>query len=162
MMDLLVETKDLVDARRLRGRGLSKHELGSLQDRYVGILEIGYEENPEPSPKPEGRRGRPARGKALNLVDRFATRGEEVMAFAIDPAMPFDNNHAERDLRMMKTRQKISGCFRSGDVLGAFARVRSVISTAAKHSVGALQAIQRLLEPAPSLEAVLHQGIPGS
>lgn len=84
------------------------------------------------------------------------------MAFAIAPGVPFDNNQAETDLRMMKTRQKISGCFRSKEVLGAFAWVRSVIATAAKHPVDAFQAITRLLAPDPTLPAILHQGIPGS
>jgi transposase len=155
MKDLLVETKVLVDERRRKKQQLSDSELDELQHRYLQIVAHGYEYNPEPPPKSKGQRGRVARGKALNLLDRFATRSEEVMAFALDSTAPFDNNHAERDLRMMKIRQKISGCFRSADVLSDFARVRSVISTSAKHGVGALDAINILLSPTPSLAAIL-------
>ena len=77
------------------------------------------------------------------------------MAFLLRGA-PFDNNHAERDLRMMKTRQKISGCFRSEDVLTAFVNIRSVVATAKKNAIGPLQAIKALLGPSPTLDAIIR------
>jgi transposase len=156
MIELLVDTKNKVQPLHKEGRQLSARQLDELQDRYFRILEGGYQQNPEPQPKAKARRGRPARGKALNLLDRFAEHSEAVMAFALNPGVPFDNNHAERDLRMMKIRQKISGCFRALDLPEAFARLRSVVSTAAKHSVSALRAIEVLFEPNPTLKAITH------
>jgi len=162
MIEFLVETKNKVEPLHKEGRQLSARELNKLQDRYFEILEEGYEQNPEPPPKAKGKRGRPARGKALNLLDRFRDHSEAVMAFVLHPGTPFDNNHAERDLRMMKIRQKISGCFRALDLPEAFARLRSIVATAAKHSVSALRAIEVLFEPNPSLEAIIHPSVEGT
>ncbi|MBU6301158.1 MAG: transposase, partial [Verrucomicrobia bacterium] len=75
---------------------------------------MGYDVNPEPAVI-EGKRGRPKRGKALNLLDRFQDREAEVMGFFLCESIPFDNNQAERDLRMIKAKLKISGCFRSAE-----------------------------------------------
>ena len=162
MIEFLVETKNKVEPLHKEGRQLSSRQLDDLQDRYFQILEEGYEQNPEPPPKAKGQRGRPARGKALNLLDRFRDHSEAIMAFVLHPGTPFDNNHAERDLRMMKIRQKISGCFRALDLPEAFARLRSVVATAAKHSVSALRAIEALFEPNPSLEAIIHPSVEGT
>lgn len=162
MIEFLVETKNRVEPLHKKGRQLSSRQLDKLQDRYFQILEGGYEQNPEPPPKVKGQRGRPARGKALNLLDRFIEHSEAIMAFVLDPGVPFDNNHAERDLRMMKIRQKISGCFRALDLPEVFARLRSVVATAAKHSVSALQAIEVLFEPNPTLEAIIHPSAVGT
>jgi transposase len=118
------------------------------------ILNEGYRTNPEPPAKPPGQRGRSARGKSLNLLDRFDKHRDEILAFMGGDA-PFDNNQAERDLRMMKTRQKISGCFRARDMSEAFVTIRNILSTAAKHSVGAAAAIEVLLGPSPTLEKLV-------
>jgi transposase len=162
MIEFLVETKNKVEPLHKEGRQLSSRQLDELQDRYFQILEEGYEQNPAPKAKAKAHRGRPARGKALNLLDRFTEHSEAVMAFALNPGVPFDNNHAERDLRMMKIRQKISGCFRALDLPEVFARLRSVVSTAAKHSVSALRAVEVLFEPNPSLEAIIHTSVVGT
>lgn len=162
MMEFLVEAKDEREACTLAERALSKTKMDRLQERYFEIIEKGYEQNPEPPPKPAGRRGRQSRGKALNLLDRFTNHHEKVMAFLIDPGIPFDNNQAERDLRMMKIHQKISGCFRSKESLEAFTAVRSILSTAAKHAVRALHAIKVLLTPSPSLGNVLSDALQGT
>jgi transposase len=162
MIEFLVETKNKVEPLHKKGRQLSSRQLDKLQDRYFQILEEGYEQNPEPPPKIKGQRGRPARGKALNLLDRFREHSEAIMAFLLHPGVPFDNNHAERDLRMMKIRQKISGCFRALDAPELFARLRSVVATAAKHSVSALRAIEVLFEPNPTLEAIIQISVAGT
>jgi transposase len=154
MMSYLRSTKKLVDTAAAGGPAIEATQLNTLQDTYFEILSEGYEENPEPPPKPRGQRGKQARGKALNLLDRFTEHHEWVMAFLLSDA-PFDNNHAERDLRMMKVRQKISGCFRSEAILTAFTAIRSVLATAAKHSVGASQAIKKLLSPNPTLADII-------
>lgn len=161
MMEFLREAKKVADEREAGGPEPSQEQLIEMQDRYLKILDRGYADNPEPPPKAPGQRGRPARGKALNLIDRFVNRQEEVMAFLLSEA-PFDNNHAERDLRMMKTRQKISGCFRSESLLGAFGSIRSVVATAAKNSVQALSAIKALLVPSPTLHSILKPASQGA
>jgi transposase len=155
MMTYLRETKKRVDEEDAGGPKITRAEIKKFKARYQKILGAGYQVNPEPPPKKPGQRGRQARGKALNLLDRFKNRSKEVMAFLLRGA-PFDNNHAERDLRMMKTRQKISGCFRSEDVLTAFVNIRSVVATAKKNAVGPLQAIKALLGPSPTLDAIIR------
>jgi len=78
------------------------------------------------------RRGRPARRAGHNLLLRLDTRKSDVLRFLSDPAVPFTNNEAERDLRMMKLRQKISGGFREVTAAEDFATLRSLLSTARK------------------------------
>jgi transposase len=119
------------------------------QDRflqgYARIVQAGYAHNPlaEPPPGPK-RRGRRKQSKARNLLDRFRDHPNEILAFMRDFAVPFDNNQSERDLRMMKLRQKISGTFRNFNALVAFCRIRGYVSTARKNGVNALDALRRV------------------
>ena len=108
-------------------------------------METGYAQNPAPEP-PDGpkRRGRGKQSKARNLLDRFRGYSEGILAFMRDFAVPFDNNLSERDLRMMKLRQKISGTFRSFDALVDFCRIRGYVSTARKNGLNALDALHRV------------------
>lgn len=82
--------------------------------------------------KDGGRRGRPRRRTGHNLLMRLRDRKEDVLRFLTDPSVPFTNNEAERDGRMMKLRQKISGGFRSEQGANDFANIRSLIATAKK------------------------------
>jgi transposase len=111
---------------------------------YERIVQAGYAQNPVAAPTGPKRRGRRKQGKARNLLDRFRDHPGEILAFMRDFAVPFDNNQSERDLRMMKLRQKISGTFRSFQALVNFCRIRSYISTARKNGVNALDALQRV------------------
>jgi transposase len=148
MKDLLLEAKQLRDREERRRPGqrkvIGEQTRHRIQDRYADIVLDGYSKNAEPEPQP-GKRGKPARGKVLNLLDRFDWRYEEIMGFFEYEGIPFDNNLAERDLRMMKTREKISGTFRSDKHTIAFCDIRSVISTLKKQGASVMTGITEML-----------------
>jgi len=126
-----------------------------LEDRqrfikvYKRIIRTGYAQNPVAPKHGPKRRGRRKQSKALNLLDRFHGYQKEILAFMRDFSIPFDNNQSERDLRMMKLRQKISGTFRSLDALVNFCRIRGYVSTARKNGLNALDALHRLFLDTP-------------
>ena len=114
MIDHLLTIKQAVaNARTAQRQALPDTEKVSLSARYNRIFEEGHAENPRAQP-PSGpkRRARPKQTKALHLLDRFRDHSPSILAFLHDFSAPFANNHAERDLRLMKVRQKISGIFR--------------------------------------------------
>jgi transposase len=145
MIDHLLAVKAAVDAAR--GRGLDKLPAGDLdrfRKRYLRIVAAGYAENPAADRPPEPkRRGRRKQTKARNLLDRLRGHSGEILAFMRDFSVPFDNNLPERDLRMVKLRQKISGTFRNFAALVNFCRIRGYISTARKNGLNALDALLR-------------------
>ena len=96
-----------------------------------------------------GKRGRLKRTKAHNLLDRLRTHQASVLAFLRDPSIPFTNNQAEQDIRMLKVQQKISGCFRTLEAARTFARIRAYVSTARKHGLNILAALQDTLAGRP-------------
>jgi transposase len=106
----------------------------------------------QPSPPPEEvpkRRGRRKQTPAKNLLDDLLQRADQVLAFLDDLSLPFTNNQAERDLRMVKVQQKISGTFRSEIGLTAFCRLRSYLSTMRKQEQGMLAALEAVCAGAP-------------
>ena len=147
MMELLLEIKARVDAQKWVSEALSPHEIADFEQRYDLIVAAGYLANPPPvSVK---KRGRKKQGKARNMLNRLRSHRHEVLAFMRDFRVPFDNNLAERDIRMMKVKQKISGVFRSARGADMFCRIRSYISTARKNSVPAFEAIKAALDGKP-------------
>ena len=99
---------------------------------YDDILARGEPELPAPKKTP-GKRGRPKNAKSANLHRRLADHRDAVLLCLRDPAVPFTNNRAEQDIRMVKLRQKISGCARTLAGAQIFARIRGYISTSRKH-----------------------------
>ena len=89
-----------------------------------------------------------------NLLDRFRDHPDGILAFMRNFAVPFDNNLSERDLRMMKLRQKISGTFRNFNALVGFCRIRGYVSTARKNGLNALEALRRVFAGDPFVPAV--------
>jgi len=118
--------------------------------RYDQIIQKGMLENPPPkTPDRPKKRGRNKQTAAKNLLDRLSIYRQEVLAFMYDPVVPFDNNLAERDIRIVKVQQKISGTFRSRRGADSFCRIKRYIYTARKNSVSVLDAIQGAFEKMP-------------
>jgi transposase len=146
MIDHLLGIKDAVDTARTAGQTLLPDaDLDRFFQRYEHIVEAGYAQNPPAIPAPGlKRRGRRKQSKARNLLDRFRDHPDSILAFMCDFSIPFDNNLSERDLRMMKLRQKISGTFRNFSALADFCRIRGYVSTARKNGLNALDAMRRV------------------
>jgi transposase len=145
MSALLLDAKDLVEQARQRGaQRLSAHVLAELHASYRTVIELGLCENSDHPGK---------RSKAHNLLLRLDRHEPDVMRCAHDFRVPFDNNLSERDLRMIKLQQKISGCWRTREGAEEFLRIRSYISTARKQGQHALGVLGALAQGQPWLPA---------
>jgi transposase len=137
-----------VEAAKAEGQtALAPEQVSAFEDRYQAIITAGLEANPPPPPPPPDtpkKRGRAKQSTAKNLLDRLQSRSASVLGFLYDFEVPFDNNQAERDLRMMKLKQKISGCFRTEAGAQMFCRVRGYISTLRKQGIDLFDALVSL------------------
>jgi len=124
---------------------LTDKDLANLQKRYRTILTQGEKELPPIPPKPSGKRGKLAKSDAHNLWERLRDHESSVLLFAKDPHVSFTNNRAERDLRMSKVKQKVSGCFRATLYAQAYCRISSYLQTMANKGFNPLIAIQMVL-----------------
>ena len=143
MKRLLQETCHRV-AKRKRKK-LTQAEYQNLQKRYRNILTRGEKELPPIPPKHNGKRGRVAKSDTHNLWERLKQYETAVLLFAKLPHVAFTNNRAERDLRMSKVKQKISGCFRVRKYAEAYCRISSYLQTMANQGYNPLVAIQMAL-----------------
>ncbi|MGH2968847.1 MAG: IS66 family transposase [Solirubrobacteraceae bacterium] len=145
MSCLLLDTKDAV--ARARGAGaerLDPDALAELAASFTTIIAMGHQEHPAAAGK---------RTKAHNLLLRLERYGPDVLRFAHDFRVPFGNNQAEQDIRMVKLQQKISGCWRTPQGAERFLAVRSYVSTARKNGLEALDALGHLAAGRPWLPA---------
>lgn len=142
--DLLLEMKKVRDKAVANNKEeLSYYYHHKFSTKYDQIIEMAYQETPEP-PATSGvkKRGRKKRGKALALVDRLKALKGEVCLFTKNFLVPFDNNQAERDLRMIKAKTKVSGCFRTKKGAQEYLDIMSYVSTAKKLGSNAYDAIK--------------------
>lgn len=133
LIDCLLDAKKEVDGARASGKqALSTARIAYHEKRYSRILRQGRDELPVIAAPKLKKRGRVKQHKTKNLHDRLVFHKHETLAFVYDLDVPFDNNLAERDVRMAKVKQKISGCFRSEHGAHRFCRFRGYLSTARK------------------------------
>ncbi len=162
MIKLLLEAKNLSEQAEVEeesGRTkIPEKTRRRIKRRYDNIIEAGKKINPEPPPPPVGKRGRVKRSKPLNLLIRMEKRKEEIMGYFDYGHVPFDNNQAERDLRMMKVREKISGTFRALCHAKAFCDIRGIISSGRKQSRPTLATLVDLIKSPTSLGKTLAKG----
>lgn len=131
-------------AKRKRKK-LTAQEYANLQKRYRNILTRGAKELPEIPKRASGQRGRIAKSDAHNLWERMSEHEQAVLLFACKAEVAFTNNRAERDLRMGKVKQKVSGCFRQPRLASAYCRISSYLQTMAYRGFNPLVAIQLAL-----------------
>ena len=149
MKDLLVRMNRSVIDQKDRAGPMASVQSAAWTAKYEELLREGFAKNPFSAPQGPRRRGRPAHTKAQNLLARLELHQDSVLAFLRDSGVPFTNNQAERDLRMMKIQQKVSGAFRTFSGAVVFARVRSYLSTARKNNRDVFQDIVAALAGNP-------------
>lgn len=122
----------------------------------VWSILAGLAANPLPELLPDAVKpcGRPKQSPAKTLLDRLQHQ-DQVLAFMYDFRVPFDNNQAERDRRMMKLKQKISGGFRSVEGAQMFSRIRSYISTLKKQELNVLDTLKQVSLGNPMMPTML-------
>jgi transposase len=157
MKTLLLEILNTVDACKKQGMTrMGWQKQNGYQDQYRAIIKRGevYHENLPLLPTLTGKRGRKKQRHGKNLLDRLRMGEAETLAFMHDFSVPFTNNLAEQDIRMIKLKQKISGCFRSLHGAEIFCRIRSYISTARKQKWNILESLEQAVRGSPRMPAL--------
>jgi len=161
MKTLLLSMKEAVDLAKQEGKSnLTFAQITSLENHYDQLIIKGKAAHPPRENEP-AKRGRVKQSKTYNMLMRFDAHSKSILGFIWSFKIPFDNNLAERDIRMMKLKQKISGCFRSMTGAKVFARIRSYISTCKKQGLNILDALSLAIQKnpfIPSLSPVFKDG----
>lgn len=150
---LLLETKEAAQAAHEAGeKQLSKRKQSAVLRRYAELVREAEKLNPALEQEQEEDPAKEKQTTQLTprkLINRLQKKGDEILRFMTDLTVPFDNNGSERDLRMVKLSQKISGCFRTEDGARQFCRIRSYLSTARKQGYAPLCSLERALVGKP-------------
>ena len=150
MKALLLEIKAAVDKAREGGsNGLSPRRKRRWLKKYEGLIDEAKKlYGTLRKKRGRAKKAQPAesviRAAARKLACRLGEKREEILLFMHDFSVPFDNNQSERDLRMLKVKQKVSGCFRTEEGAAEFCRLRSYVSTMKKQGRGVMEAISSL------------------
>ena len=156
MCELLLEMKDAAQqSRDLCQSQIPDEILGSFLSRYDSLVAMAFLANPDPA---KGAKRNSLQRESYNLAVAFSKHKESICRFGSDLKVPFTNNQAERDFRMVKLHRKISGSFRSIEGAERLAAVRSYISTAKKQGRGALEVLTMLFEGNPWMPTQLQAG----
>jgi transposase len=155
-----VWARQLGDWLRALHRRVQKH--GELSERqfkralkdYRAVVRRGRCRHPRLA----AGQGRAAQSKAANLLDRLQDYEWSILAFLADERVPFTNNQAEQDIRMIKVRQKISGCFRTLRGAQMFCRIRSYLSTCRKQGKNVWAALQMAVAGQPFIPSAPPAG----
>ena len=147
----------LLDMKKSRDEAVQEHrdelssqQLSKFDTEYDDIIKTAYEENPLPETSAK-KRGRKKKSKVLNLICRLVNYKASVCLFIKNLCVPFDNNQAECDLRMVKVKTKVSGCFRSEEGAQEYITIMSYIGSARKHGINAFTAICEALNGNPNI-----------
>ena len=153
MAALLLDIKEQVEKTAIDSDHLPTAQISHYEQRYDALVAQGLKDNPYSAADNKNgetkKRGRPKQTPAYNLLIRFKDFKPETLAFMYDFRVPFDNNQAERDIRMVKVKQKVSGGFRTFEGAQRFGSIRGYISTARKNSVSVFEAIKNAFSGSP-------------
>jgi transposase len=152
MIHLLHIIYECVRKAKERGRAkLDALTIAFFDQSYDALITEGYKTNPI-ALRENNQRGKVKQTKGRNLTIRLENK-DRVLGFMRDFSLPFDNNRAERDIRMMKVKQKVSGCFRTLEGAMNFGIIRGYISTMRKQGHNALEALQTVFQGKPRAPA---------
>ncbi|MBX3052639.1 MAG: IS66 family transposase [Caldilineaceae bacterium] len=149
LAQLLLDGKAEVANADPEGTSLSPDRLDYYDQRYRAILQQGFAANPPPELPRSKPRGRPKQSPPKNLLDRLDKHQSSILTYLSDFRVPFDNNLVERDVRMVKVKQKVSGAFRTPSGASSFCAIRSYISTVRKQGGNVIFALQSALDGQP-------------
>ena len=148
LYDIKAEVAEVADEAD-DAQSLAPDRLAHYEAEFDATLQQGFKANPPPEKPTTTKRGRPKQSPPKNLLDRLDKHRTGVLAFMYDFGVPFDNNLAERDIRMIKVKQKVSGAFRTGQGAQTYCDIRSYISTVRKQGGNVIAALHDALAGQP-------------
>jgi transposase len=158
MKDLLILGNNEVDKHAEVGI-LPKEILERIEKRYDQIVQCGLDYHAKLIPFPASKRGKTKQRSGLNLLNRLKEKKSCVLLFLHNFAIPFTNNQGEQDIRMVKLKQKISGCFRTVRGGEMFCRIRSYLSTSRKQGWNIWDVLTEAIKGTPRLMEITRDSI---